>query len=202
MRDKKITSTIREMRQLMYRGKRTGINSSAAMIIWGVIALIAMELTPMFFLNGWFTTISGSVVATVVFHLFIFSLGLFLDRSLTMRKIEELGEILDYTSEQISKVWIFVLGFGIYLTVVMAVTGGRYFIYPAWMILVGAGMYFCGLFSLKYYERYGLLLLAAGIICTFVPGEYAFIVGKRTAEAMVGMGLIISGIYTKRRYGW
>lgn len=194
--------SVEEMRYLMYKGRRSGINSGTALIIWGTIALIAMELTPHFFQSGWFRSNTIAVIVTITFHLLLFTSGTVLDKILTRKKIEELDEILDYTQEQVIKIIVFMLGLGTYLTVILATHGVNDFIYPLWMILIGIGIYFCGLFSLKYYERYGLLLIVTGVLATFIPEPYIYIAGKRLSEVMLGAGLIVSGAYIKRKYGW
>ncbi len=72
----------------------------------------------------------------------------------------------------------------------MAVYEIKSYIYPIWMILVGIAMYFSGLFSLKYFERYGLLLILAGCLSTFVPEPVTFMVSKRLAEVVMGIGFV------------
>ncbi|NOY65582.1 MAG: hypothetical protein GXO97_09375 [Nitrospirae bacterium] len=202
MQKEEITMKIEEMRQLMYRGRRSGINSGTALIVWGVIALIAIEVSPLFLKKGWFRSAEKAVLVLAVFYLLLFSAGIAIDHVLTKRKVEELGEMLDYTSRQIGKMWAFLPLFGGYLTVVLALYGAYSYIYPVWMMLVGAGMYFTGAFSLRYYEWYGLLLMIAGIASSLIPEGYGYQAAKLSAEIFLGAGLIVSGIYVKRRYGW
>ncbi len=178
------------------------LHLGTALIIWGVIAIVVMELSPVFIRGGWIETRNKAVLAIGVFYLLVFGTGIILDWLLTKKKIEELGEVLDYTSRQIGKMWGFIPLFGGYLTIVLAIHGAFSFIYSMWMILVGAGMYFTGVFSRRYYEGYGVVLMVAGVATSLVPEGGGYFLSKTIAEVFLGGGLIVSGIYVKRRYGW
>ncbi len=197
-----IGSRIDEMRQLMFRGRRSGINSGTALIVWGIIATIVMEVSPRLMQGPLLQSRGSAFVALGLFYLFVFGAGIVMDWMLTKKKLEELGEVLDYTNRQIGKMWAFIPLFGGYLTVVLALHGAFSFIYSMWMILVGAGMYFTGVFSKRVYEVFGIVLMAAGVVVSFIPEGGGFLISKVIAEVVLGGGLLFTGFYVKKRYGW
>ncbi|MFH0925342.1 MAG: hypothetical protein V1872_06875 [bacterium] len=84
----------------------------------------------------------------------------------------------------------------------MAIQGRFGLIYSIWMIIIGIGFYFCGLFTLKIYEYGGLVLIILGVLSSFVPASQAFLVNKAIANVAIGGGCFFLGIYVKKKYGW
>ncbi|MFH0925341.1 MAG: hypothetical protein V1872_06870 [bacterium] len=87
MEDKNIIRHIEELKSLMYKGNRSKIISSTAMIVWGVIAILMNEISPLFFLKGWFNSLPATIIAVIIFHFSIFSLGMYLEHHFTKKKL-------------------------------------------------------------------------------------------------------------------
>ena len=110
-------------------------------------------------------------------------------------------EVWSFIHRQIIKVWWLLMGIGILLTFAAFFFGGGYMVNPAWIILLGLGLFIHGLFSDEMLEWAGCALLILGIICLSLKLPFHQI--KWIAASSFGVGLpLLSVILKQQKSAW
>ena len=199
MNNEKLKDKIDDIRALMYKGRRSVIISSKSLFVWSITALLATEISPLIlskfgnYINYFFL---------LIFYIIVFGTAIIAQRKFDVQVTKELGEILDYTVFLLTKVWITTVGLGVLFTIFISLHGGIEYVYAVWLLFVGIGIYFSGFFSMVIFEKYGLILICIGLASFLIPKDQAMLVGQRIVELFVCGGLIVLGIYVKKKYKW
>jgi hypothetical protein len=114
------------------------------------------------------------------------------DFRLTRRARRARDETLSFVQRQIYKSWWLLLAMGVLLNFGMVFFGGGYMAFSMWMVLVGMGLFFHGLFSRQNLEWGGVLLIAVAVtpLALRMPHEAM----RWLAAAAFGIGVPVMGL--------
>ncbi|MBI5918635.1 MAG: MFS transporter permease [Nitrosomonadales bacterium] len=110
-----------------------------------------------------------------------------LDWNLTRRAKQARDEAWSFIHRQVLKVWWLLMSVGVLMTFATFFYGGGYMIFPAWLVLVGLGLYVHGLFSEEVLEWTGAIIIAIGVATLAFRLDYA--ITQNIAASTLGLGL-------------
>jgi hypothetical protein len=115
-----------------------------------------------------------------------------LDFRLTRRLREARDETLSFVQRQIYKSWWLLLAMGVLLNYGMVFFGGGYMTFSMWMVLVGMGLFFHGLFSRQAVEWGGVLMIGTAVAALALRLPHEFM--RWLAAAAFGIGVPLMGV--------
>lgn len=114
-----------------------------------------------------------------------------LDHRLTRRARLRRDETLPFAQAQITRAWWMLLGMGVLGSFAMFFHGGGGMIYALWIVLLGLGIYFFGLFSRPLIEWIGLATILLGV--TGLAAGLPFGVMHWLAASCFAIGMPMAG---------
>ncbi len=160
-----------DIRSMMSSGHRNVRFERHSLVLWGLAgalltAFSSTVFTPEQIPSNQLRAIAWLVLLTVVLG----AVGV-ADWQLMRRAKQARDETWSFLHRQIIKVWWLLMTTGTLLTFATFFYGGGELLFPAWLVLLGIGLYVHGLFSEEILEWIGGLIILMGVACgvTHVP---------------------------------
>lgn len=155
--------------------------------LWGVAGGLLFSMSNFIFTEKQIPDLKMRAFAWLIFLTLILSAVAIADWHLTHRLKAARDEVWSFIHRQIIKVWWLLMGIGILLSFAVFFFGGGYMLNPAWIILLGLGLFIHGLFSDEILEWAGGSLLIIGILSLCF--NLSFQSTKWIATSAFGIGL-------------
>jgi hypothetical protein len=155
--------------------------------LWGVAGGLLFSISNFILTEKQIPDLKMRAFAWLIFLTLILSAVAIADWHLTHRLKAARDEVWSFIHRQIIKVWWLLMGIGILLSFAVFFFGGGYMLNPAWIILLGLGLFIHGLFSDEILEWAGGSLLIIGILSLCF--NLSFHSTKWIAASAFGIGL-------------
>ena len=216
--EQEILAQIRAIKAVLVDDDKAMPVSGNALIIWGIIALIVMWITPEIYNHDGFS-ITQKGLYSALFLSTMMGAGLVADYLFIKGENRKLERVYSRNQRFVTTAWFMLLLVAVVFTVALALFGGWELIYYVWMVTVGLALFITGFFSKKLLQYYGLFLFTAGILLVIggsiwgyglgdeiaqgnecYPARMSvFLIGKYATTLFGGIGVIITGILLRQR---
>lgn len=180
-------TSLEKINSLLLSGRRPIRLYRHSLWVWGVgIGLLCLFLDPLMrSLNIQSIPLYATTVLSIMLIAFIVMAVLDWRVSQSLRSEE--GMVLPFVQQQIQKIWCVLMVAGWLLTLGMMFFGGGHYVYGAWLVIVGLGLFIHGLFSEQLPEWIGGALILLGVVPFTAHATHQFT--RWLAIAAFGVGL-------------
>lgn len=155
---------INAIHSMLSAGHRNLRMEKHSLWLWGVAGGLLFAISDFILTEKQIPDLKVRAFAWLIFLTMALSAVAIVDWHLTQKVKANRDEVWSFIHRQIMKVWWLLMGIGILLSFAVFFFGGGYMVNPAWIILLGLGLFIHGLFSDEMLEWAGGSLLVIGIL--------------------------------------